>query len=245
MLGLLLQTVFYEISSSIPAIVRQDSHILLPLCKSFPQLYGCEPWIGKWTSLEIWEISLQVGQISGLLVNLCLVAVFSVLVTIRGHNESVIPGLLTGILGGFSSLVLTLLFGVPLSINSLQGVFATLMICALPLSGLLGAEIGKKWFSSMKSRELVFFIPTEKRVQLNGLGESLSQRELEVLALVASGCNNNEIAQKLFISKATVKTHLQNVYRKLGVKNRTAAVTLALDYNWLIRKDDNLPDQDI
>ena len=57
---------------------------------------------------------------------------------------------------------------------------------------------------------------------------ALSQREREVLALTANGATNREIAAALFISEATVKTHLLNVYAKLGVDDRTAAVVTAL-----------------
>jgi DNA-binding NarL/FixJ family response regulator len=54
--------------------------------------------------------------------------------------------------------------------------------------------------------------------------ESLSARELEVLELVATGTTNREAAARLFISEATVKTHLMHIYAKLGVSDRAAAV---------------------
>ncbi|MDG4859385.1 response regulator transcription factor [Streptomyces sp. T-3] len=54
--------------------------------------------------------------------------------------------------------------------------------------------------------------------------EGLSGREREVLALVAKGTSNREIARALFISEATVKTHLTHIFGKLGVKDRAAAV---------------------
>ena len=60
-------------------------------------------------------------------------------------------------------------------------------------------------------------------------GEHLSAREREVLALVARGTSNREIARELFISEATVKTHLTHLYAKLGVKDRAAAVATAYD----------------
>jgi len=59
--------------------------------------------------------------------------------------------------------------------------------------------------------------------------EPLSQREREVLTLVARGSTNKEAAKKLFISEATVKTHLIHVYAKLGVKDRAAAVAVAFE----------------
>lgn len=57
----------------------------------------------------------------------------------------------------------------------------------------------------------------------------LSPRELEVLRRVAAGRSNPEIARELFIGEATVKTHLLHVFEKLGVSDRTRAVTLALE----------------
>jgi DNA-binding NarL/FixJ family response regulator len=58
--------------------------------------------------------------------------------------------------------------------------------------------------------------------------EALTAREIEVLSLVAQGGSNRGIAHQLHISEATVKTHLVHIYDKLGVADRTAAVTTAL-----------------
>jgi len=58
--------------------------------------------------------------------------------------------------------------------------------------------------------------------------DALSPRELEVLRLVAKGLSNAEIGRELHISEATVKTHLLRTFAKLGVSDRTAAVTTAL-----------------
>jgi DNA-binding NarL/FixJ family response regulator len=59
--------------------------------------------------------------------------------------------------------------------------------------------------------------------------DSVSPRELEVLGLVAGGATNREAAVRLFISEATVKTHLLHLYEKLGVNDRAAAVAVAYD----------------
>ena len=53
---------------------------------------------------------------------------------------------------------------------------------------------------------------------------TLSKREREVLALIADGTTNREAAKKLFVSEATIKTHLLHIYDKLGVRDRAAAV---------------------
>jgi DNA-binding NarL/FixJ family response regulator len=59
--------------------------------------------------------------------------------------------------------------------------------------------------------------------------ENLSAREIEVLQLVARGTSNKEIGKQLHISTATVKTHLIHIFNKLGVNDRTSAVTVSLE----------------
>jgi DNA-binding CsgD family transcriptional regulator len=63
----------------------------------------------------------------------------------------------------------------------------------------------------------------ERRPQL----ASLTERELDVLALVAQGLTNRQISSRLFISPATVRTHLEHIYDKLGVRSRAGAVSAA------------------
>jgi DNA-binding NarL/FixJ family response regulator len=66
------------------------------------------------------------------------------------------------------------------------------------------------------------------RMRLPG-EEALTAREVEVLGRVAKGASNADIAASLFISEATVKTHLLHIFAKLGVGDRTAAVMAALE----------------
>ncbi|MCQ2790408.1 MAG: response regulator transcription factor [bacterium] len=61
--------------------------------------------------------------------------------------------------------------------------------------------------------------------------ESLTTREIEVLTLVAKGANNQTIAEELFVKEVTVKTHLNSIFKKLKVSNRTQAVLLAMQMN--------------
>lgn len=67
--------------------------------------------------------------------------------------------------------------------------------------------------------------------------EALSDRELEVLRLVAGGASNRELAERLFISEATIKSHLLHIYAKLGVNDRAAAVGAAFDRGLLTPGD--------
>ncbi|MDX3099857.1 response regulator [Nonomuraea angiospora] len=63
--------------------------------------------------------------------------------------------------------------------------------------------------------------------QVRAPADPLSARELEVLQLIADGATNREVATRLFISEATVKSHVLHIYTKLGVNDRAAAVAVA------------------
>jgi DNA-binding CsgD family transcriptional regulator len=96
--------------------------------------------------------------------------------------------------------------------------------------GLVGAAfIGLGIYLGLKFRkvEIVEVGPVIEidEQQIETLG--LTEREMEVLRLIASGLSNVEIGEKLFVSENTVKTHVSNLFVKLDVKRRTQAVTRA------------------
>ena len=61
----------------------------------------------------------------------------------------------------------------------------------------------------------------------------MSERELEVLRLIASGMSNRDVARNLFVAVSTVKTHVNNISRKLDTRNRIQAVVRARDLDLL------------
>ena len=68
-----------------------------------------------------------------------------------------------------------------------------------------------------------YFLPNKQKIDELGL----SKRELEVLQLMAIGLSNQEVADKLFVSLNTIKTHISRLFDKLGVKRRTQAIEVA------------------
>ena len=69
--------------------------------------------------------------------------------------------------------------------------------------------------------------------QMEQLVEPLSERELEILALIARGSSNREIADQLFIAEGTVKNHVTHILGKLGVRDRTQAALKARELGLL------------
>ena len=81
----------------------------------------------------------------------------------------------------------------------------------------------------------------------NSVQMSLSSREMEIIELVADGLTNQEIAQKLTISKRTVDNHVSNMFTKTGSKNRVALLNWAMDHGKICRDGFNccsLPDDE-
>ncbi len=93
------------------------------------------------------------------------------------------------------------------------------------------AAAGESLVSTSVARKLLREIkepPKARRYRAEDF-EGLSERELDVLKLMAKGMNNRQIAGQLFISELTVKVHIRNIFRKLGVGDRTKAVIYAID----------------
>jgi DNA-binding NarL/FixJ family response regulator len=86
---------------------------------------------------------------------------------------------------------------------------------------LLAAEITRRLVDDYVARGA----PTSHETEL----ERLTDREREVLTLIGRGCTNGEIATQLFLGEATVKTHVNRIFAKLGVRDRTQAVIVAYE----------------
>ncbi len=95
------------------------------------------------------------------------------------------------------------------------------------LEMLAGLEHGEAAITRKTATRLIEGFADRSRPHSEPL-ESLTQREIEILRLVAEGLPNRAIAQALFVSENTIKYHMKNVLQKLGVQNRTEAATSAL-----------------
>ena len=99
------------------------------------------------------------------------------------------------------------------------------------LTAIRAVAAGGSYLGSQVAADLVQHVDGEGRTGVGEMEKPLSSRELEVLALIARGLSNREIAEFLFLSEKTVKTHVANILQKLGVKSRTQAALYAMRKN--------------
>ena len=120
-----------------------------------------------------------------------------------------------------------------LSLAEPEGYVRTFLDEGAPMVALLRWAVARGISPAYASRLLEAFRSTSEKLPGGSLSESLSERELEVLRLVAAGMSNSEISHTLFVALSTVKKHINNVYRKLDVNSRTRAVARARELNLL------------
>ena len=90
-------------------------------------------------------------------------------------------------------------------------------------------DAGEALLSPGATRTLIDAFAGKTRLQRGGLDELLTRRELDVLGRLAAGDSNEELAQSLYISEETVKTHVSNVLAKRDVRDRVQAVIRAYE----------------
>ncbi|GAA1984465.1 response regulator transcription factor [Amycolatopsis minnesotensis] len=99
-------------------------------------------------------------------------------------------------------------------------------------SALRSAAAGQSTFDAGVSERLVAALSGQRRAKPKAvLPDGLTAREAEVLGRIGAGLSNAEIASELFIGEATVKTHINNAFAKIGVRNRAEAVRYAVDHD--------------
>jgi NarL family two-component system response regulator LiaR len=99
------------------------------------------------------------------------------------------------------------------------------------LAAIRAVAAGGSYLGPQVAADLLQHMDGEGRTGAGATEEPLSSRELEVLALIARGLSNREIAESLFLSEKTVKTHVANILQKLDVKSRTQAALYAMRKN--------------
>ena len=142
-------------------------------------------------------------------------------------KQTLIYGLIYGLSGGVLIAVLKLIeyrfLVVEHSVEIYGGLIALLFAI---LGGWLGLKLTRKkevvvFKEVLVSNDAPFVLNEQRLREL-----SITRRELEILELIANGMSNREIAEKLFVSESTVKTHSSRLFDKLSAKRRTQAVQI-------------------
>lgn len=137
--------------------------------------------------------------------------------------------------GGPPVLVLTTFDDDDVLWGSLQAGAAGFVLKDTPADDLIAAirmvAGGRAWLDSRVTPRVLDAVRQTRRPSAEGVPgfETLSEREREVLALIATGASNPEIAQLLFLSERTVKGHVGSIFAKLGARDRAAAIILAFE----------------
>lgn len=138
--------------------------------------------------------------------------------------------LLYGLLGGLVIAALQLVEYRWLVVSHSVEIYGAIVAAIFATVGIwLGQRITRPAPEKVVVREVEVVVPapaTFERDEQRVASLGLTPRELEILELIAAGLSNREIAEQVFVSENTVKTHLSRVFDKLGARRRTQAVQL-------------------
>jgi DNA-binding NarL/FixJ family response regulator len=98
------------------------------------------------------------------------------------------------------------------------------------LSAIRGTVAGKTYLDPSVAGKVIGEISNTKKKTATALTDKLTQREIEVLQLLAKGLSNEDISKKLFLSEGTVRNHISSIVDKLGVSDRTQAAIIAIQH---------------
>ncbi|GLQ75779.1 helix-turn-helix transcriptional regulator [Vibrio penaeicida] len=93
--------------------------------------------------------------------------------------------------------------------------------------GMNAIQNGEMWLSRKLAQEYIMYYRQRQKSTTNALYSKLTRREQQIIRHLAKGATNTEIADKLFVSENTVKTHLHNLFKKIHAKNRLQALIWA------------------
>ena len=134
-------------------------------------------------------------------------------------------------------VVIVTMYDDPRLVRELIGLGAVAYLVKSATMEELHAAVHAAANSSVGPEKDVVIVAPPKAFRNAAEADGLSERELEVLLLVARGMSNHQIAISLHLSEATIKRHLANIYPRIGVSSRGEAVRKALSKKWISARD--------
>ena len=114
-----------------------------------------------------------------------------------------------------------------LELGNLKGLFYETDQIEKIKFGLDAVIEGQNWLPRHVTSQLIYFYRHQFREKTVKATIALTQREIQILKSLQSGANNLQMAERLFISEFTVKSHLHKIFKKIAVKNRAQAISWA------------------
>jgi DNA-binding NarL/FixJ family response regulator len=134
-------------------------------------------------------------------------------------------------------VVIVTMYDDPRLVRELIGLGAVAYLVKSATMEELHAAVHTAANSPVGPEENVIIVAPPKAFENPAEADGLSERELEVLLMVARGMSNHQIAISLHLSEATIKRHLANIYPRIGVSSRGEAVRKALSKKWISARD--------
>ncbi|EMB9228299.1 helix-turn-helix transcriptional regulator [Vibrio harveyi] len=111
--------------------------------------------------------------------------------------------------------------------QTLAGIFYTSDDISTLQAGIGKVLQGDMWFSRKFSQQYITHLRRHSRPVNKSVSAILTKREQQIITFLSMGASNQQIAEQLFVSENTVKTHLHNIFKKIDVKNRVQALIWA------------------
>jgi signal transduction histidine kinase len=186
-LARLLAATCSGLAHAIPGVYKQDWHVTLALCRSFPDLYGCEPGVGLFSGQEIVDLCDGVGAWAGPLFGLLLVIGAAIWITHRGGVATTLPGVGVGLISALAGSIILVLYDQKVGLSGgPQGLWNLAMLFLVLGGGWLGGVVGRATLAgraALRHASQAIAAATDAQAIVSAIGEHLAGPEVSHVSL--------------------------------------------------------------
>lgn len=186
-LARLLAATCSGLAHAVPSVYRQDWHVTLALCRSFPQLYGCEPGVGLFTGQEIVDLCDSAGAWVGPLFGLLLAIGVALWITHRGGVATTLPGVGVGLIAALSGSIILVLYDQKVGLSGgAQGLWNLGMLFLIVGGGWLGGVLGRATLAeraALRQASQAISAASDAQAIVSAVGEHLAGPEVSHVSL--------------------------------------------------------------
>jgi signal transduction histidine kinase len=186
-LARLLTVTCSGLAHAIPSVYKQDWHVTLALCRSFPDLYGCEPGVGLLSGQEIVDLCDSVGAWAGPVFGLLLATGGAIWITHRGGVATSLPGVGVGLISALSGGILLALYDQKVGLSGgVQGLWNLLLLFLIVGGGWLGGVLGRATLAgraALRRASQAIAAASDAQAIVSAVGEHLAGPEVSHVSL--------------------------------------------------------------